>query len=61
MGVRVITSVDDDNNEQVIFTEDFESPAEDFFNSNMKITSDSTLDESLHFMFPLETVLERVL
>jgi len=61
--VRVITSVsnEEEGKEQVIFTEDFESPAAEFFTSEMEVTSDSNLNEELNYMFPMETVLEKVL
>ena len=58
--VRVlVASNESGSKEQVLFTEDFETPAEDFFTSDVSISSDDIIECRWPRAFPMDFILER--
>jgi len=58
--VRVlVASNESGSKEQVLFTEDFETPAEDFFMSDVSISSDDIIECRWPRAFPMDYILER--
>lgn len=53
----IIASKDNGDNEQVIFTEDFDSLASDWFVKGMTIDSDTVIINNLPSGFPIESNL----
>ena len=54
----IIASSENGEQECVIFTEDFETPAEDFF-LNLAVSFDETMEILLPDIFPTEYILTR--
>jgi hypothetical protein len=61
MQVRIITTVNGDGAEQVIFTEDFESSPHDYVTPGYHLTADDFCECELPTVFPLECTLQRKL
>ena len=58
--VRVLVASNEScSKEQVLFTQDFETPAEDFFMSDVSISSDDIIECYWPHAFPMDFILER--
>jgi hypothetical protein len=58
MKVRVIGTINDDvNYEDVIFTQEFDTPVSDFQLKNTTVLYDEIVDINLPDMFPMESTL----
>ncbi len=62
MTIRVITQSNDEGSvEFVEFTEDFDSPVEDFLMPDCDLTGDNVIEADLPDCFPTESMLRKVL
>lgn len=60
MYVRLIHAVDDNGNEYVYFTEDFDSKPEDFLRPGYKAYFDKKIHADLPDCFPLDCELQKI-
>ncbi len=59
--IRVIVmSSESGREEEVIFTEDFDSPVVDFVSSGLTVMADEIIDNNLPIIFPTDRILRKV-
>ena len=55
----IISSNENGNEEEVYFTSDFDSPADDFCRPGLQVTCDEEIEDNLPAIFPREYTLVR--